>query len=175
MASLSSPNALEKTMQELFDDAEIVLPVGSPRAFGARRFALQGIYLRTFSSQMMLLRPDYSLALTGFVGAEIGDDHTGFGDGGRVREEFMKFDEEAMQGCVEEDTYYRATFVWRLRKNDYVDDPSSAGTVCSEPCFPVKGGCKPYDDNRKIFDKRFLNNMWQELEEARLGMVLVKA
>ena len=47
----------------------------------------RGIHLRTFSSQMMWLRSDYSLALTGFVGAEIADDETNYGEGGRVREE----------------------------------------------------------------------------------------
>ncbi|KAF1923448.1 uncharacterized protein M421DRAFT_425820 [Didymella exigua CBS 183.55] len=135
----------------------------------------RGIYLRTFSSQMVWLRSDYSLALTGFVGAEIAGDETDYGDGGRVREELMEFDEEAIHGCVKEDIYYWATFVWRLMTNDYTDDPPSVGTGCWEPCCPVEGGCKPYDDNREAFDERFLNNVWQELEEARLGKVLVNA
>jgi hypothetical protein len=135
----------------------------------------RGIYLRTFSSQMMWLRSDYSLALTGFLGAEIADDETDYGEGGRVREEIMEFDEEAVHGCVEEDIYYWATFVWRLMTNDYTDAAPSAGPGCWEPCCPVEGGCKPYDDNREDFDERYLNNMWQELEEARLGKVLVNA
>lgn len=134
-----------------------------------------GIYLRTFSSQMMWLRSDYSLALTGFVGAEIAGDDTDYGEGGRVREEVMEFDEDARHGCVEEDIFYWATFVWRLMTNDYTDNPPSAGTDCWEPCCPVEGGCKPYDGNRRDFDERFLNSMWQELEEARLGTVLVNA
>jgi hypothetical protein len=150
------------------------------------RWALQGlsalsalhshrIYLRTFSTQMMWLRSDYSLALTGFVGAEIVGDETDYGEGGSVREELMEFDEEALHGCVQEDIYYWATFVWRLMTNDYTDESPSAKTWCWEPCCPVKGRCKPYDDNREVFGKRFLNNMWQELEEARLGKVLENA
>ena len=135
----------------------------------------RGIHLRTFSSQMMWLRSDYSLALTGFVGAEIADDETDYGEGGRVREELMEYDEEALHGCVEEDIYYWATFVWRLMTNDYTIDSPSVATCCWEPCCPVEGGCKPYDENRDVFDERFMNRMWQELEEARLGKVLVNA
>src|SRR5690349_10547884 len=66
----------------------------------------RGIYLRTFSSQMIWLRSDYSLALTGFVGADITDDETDYGECGRVREELMEFDEGALHGCAEEDIYY---------------------------------------------------------------------
>jgi hypothetical protein len=135
----------------------------------------RGIYLRTFSSQMMWLRSDYSLALTGFVGAEIVDDETDYGEGGIVREELMEFDDEAIHGCVEEDIYYWATFVWRFMTNDHTDDPPSTGTGCWEPCCPIEGGCKSYDDNEEVFGKRFLTKMWQELEEARLGKVLVNA
>lgn len=133
------------------------------------------VYLRTFSCQMMWLRSDYSLALTAFVGADIADDETDYGEGGRVREELMEFDEEAIRGCVEEDICYWATFVWRLMTNHYTDAPPSARTGCWEPCCPANGGCKPYEDNGEVFDKRFLDNMWQELEEARWGKVLVNA
>jgi hypothetical protein len=120
-----------------------------------------GIYLRTLSSQMMWLRSDYSLALTGFVGAEIADDETDYGENGGMCEELMMFNEEALHGCVEEDIFYWATFVWRLMTNDYTDDPPSAagGTYCWEPCCPVEGGCKPFYDNGEVFSERFANNI----------------
>jgi hypothetical protein len=150
------------------------------------RWALQGlsalsflhsnkIYLRTFSSQQIWLRSDFSLALTGFVGADITGDKNDYGEGGSVSDEIMEFDEGALHGCVAEDIFYWATFVWRLMTNDYTDQYPSAETHCWEPCCPAEGGCKPYDENRDVFDKRYLNGMWQELEEARLGSVLVKA
>jgi hypothetical protein len=133
------------------------------------------IYLRTFSSQQIWLRSDFSLALSGFVGADITGDRTDYDEGGYVHHEVMEFDQDALHGCVAEDIFYWATFVWRLMTNDYTDQSPSAKTHCWEPCCPTKGDCKPYDKNRDVFDERYLNGMWQELEEARLGSVLVKA
>jgi hypothetical protein len=135
----------------------------------------KGIYLRTFSPQQIWLRSDFSLALTGFIGADITGDKTDYLEGGLVRDEIMEFDEDALHGCVKEDLYYWATFVWRLMTNDFTDVSPSLKLGCWEPCCPVEGCSKPYDENREEFDERFLGGMWQHLEEARLGSVLIKA
>jgi hypothetical protein len=157
------------------DDAELILPVSSPRSLGTQHFVRpSNLPPDVFpSDDVAALR--LSLALTGFIGAEIAGDGTDYGENGRMQEELMMFDEEALHGCVEEDILYWATFVWRLMTNDYTDDALSAGTDCWEPCCPVEGGCKPFFNNGEVFGERFSNNMWQELEEARLGKVLVKA
>jgi hypothetical protein len=150
------------------------------------RWALQGlsalatlhskdIYLRTFSTEQIWLRSDLSLALTGFVGADILGDTTDYGDGGGVYGEELQFDENALHGSAEEDLFYWATFVWKLMTNDYTAESPSAATRCWEPCCPVEGGCKSYAENREVFDERYTKGMWQELEEARLGKVLVRA
>lgn len=139
----------------------------------------QKIYLRTFNQDMIWLRSDYSLALTGFVGADITGDETEYGEaGGSVFGEDMVFDEDAWDGCVEEDIYYWATFVWRLMTNDYTDEsPSIKTSYCWEPCCPVEGGCVPYSngDLTTWNQDRYVGRMWQELEDARLGRVLVNA
>jgi hypothetical protein len=59
--------------------------------------------------------------------------------------------------------------------NDYTDQSPSARTYCWHPCCPIDGSYKPYDENREILDDRFLHNMFQELEDARLGSVSLKA
>jgi hypothetical protein len=137
-----------------------------------------GIYLRTFLPDQIWLRSDFSLALTGFIGADILGDTTDYGEGGVVYPGVMEFDDFNPHpgcGCIEEDLFYWATFVWKLMTNDYTEESPSAATWCWEPCCPVEGGCKPYDENREVFDERYTEGMWQELEEARLGKVLVKA
>lgn len=150
------------------------------------RWALQGlsalgfvhshsVFLRTFSSQLIWLRSNYSLAITGFVGAEITRDNTDYGEGGLAGDESMTYDETAMHGSVKEDLFFWATFVWRLMTNDYTNQSRSASTHCWEPCCPMDG-CDPSDENHFMtFSDRLNRNMFQELEEARLGSVLLKA
>jgi hypothetical protein len=59
--------------------------------------------------------------------------------------------------------------------NDFTDEAPSRNSGCWEPCCPVEGCKKAYDENREVFDERYLNGMWQRLEDERLGSVLVKA
>lgn len=149
------------------------------------RWALQGlsalgfvhshsVYLRTFSTQQIWLRPDYSLALTGFISADITGDTTDYGEGGLVTDESMPYDEGALHGSVKEDLFYWATFVWRLMTNDYTDQSLSVRTHCWNPVCPV-GGCEAFDDKEEVFFDRLDQGLFQELEETRLGSVLVKA
>lgn len=89
-------------------------------------------------------------------------------------DEIMQFDEDALHGCVKEDLFYWATFVWRCMTNDFSDQSPSGKMDCSEPCCLVEGGRELYDENREVFDERYLDGTWQGLKEARLGSVLVK-
>lgn len=150
------------------------------------RWALQGlaalsfvhshsIYLRTFSAQQIWLRSDYSLAITGFINADITGDKTDYGEGGMVTDESMPYDETALHGSVKEDLFYWATFVWRLMTNDYTEQSLSVSTHCWEPVCPVEGCDPSNNDNEQIFCDRLEQELFQELEEARLGRILVKA
>jgi hypothetical protein len=134
-----------------------------------------GVFLRTFSPQLIWLRSDYSLALTGFVTADITGDTTPYTDGVGGGEQ-MTYGDYSVHGCVKEDLYYWATFVWRLMTNDLTDQSPSVRTQdCWEPCCPMDQSCNSFYGNEEVFNNRLDRNMYQELEEARLGSVLLKA
>lgn len=159
------------------------------------RWALQGlsalkfahsrsVFLRNFSAQMVWVRADYSLALTGFIGADIVGDETDYREGGIVCDEDVELDDSAY-GSVKDDLFRWATFVWRLMTNDFTERSLSvARTGCWGPCCPVEGGCSRFtDDSHQTLNKghrswlrdRENRKLYQELEEARLGSVLLKA
>ncbi|KAH3973099.1 hypothetical protein HBH64_051450 [Parastagonospora nodorum] len=158
------------------------------------RWALQGlsalnfahsrsVFLRAFCAQMVWVRSDYSLALTGFIGADIVGDKTDYREGGSACDEDVELDDSAY-GSVKDDLFRWATFVWRLMTNDFTERSPSAQTYCWGPCCPVEGGCRRFTndghktlnrDHRPWLQDRQKRKMFQELEEARLGSVLLKA
>ncbi|KAH3917753.1 hypothetical protein HBI56_111780 [Parastagonospora nodorum] len=132
---------------------------------------------------MVWVRSDYSLALTGFIGADIVGDKTDYREGGSVCDEDVELDDSAY-GSVKDDLFRWATFVWRLMTNDFTERSPSAQTYCWGPCCPVEGGCRRFTidghktlnrDHRPWLQDRQKQKLYQELEEARLGSVLLKA
>jgi hypothetical protein len=81
------------------------------------RWALQGlsalsflhshsVFMRAFSSQQIWLRSDLSLALAGFVSADITGDTMDCGEGGIISDETMTYDDTAVHGSIKEDIFY---------------------------------------------------------------------
>jgi hypothetical protein len=137
----------------------------------------RSVFLRVFSSQLVWLRLDYSLAITGFISSDVTGDKTDYGEeGGWMSDEWMPYDETAIHGSVKEDLFYWATFVWRLVTNDFTDQSHSDGTQYWEPVVPIEVSI-PFGnpDAINILCDRLDQSLFQELEQARLGSVLLKA
>lgn len=157
----------------------------------------QGIFLRVFSSQMVWVRSDFSLAITGFINAihqseftytsdvhgyhmsEEYDAELPREDDGMVSDEWLTYQDENGSEVpgVKEDLFQWATFVWRLMTTGeqlhphWLWDPNSL-----RPDDPIADYGQNKDTLEAVMRERDANgNMWQELEEERLGRVLVKA
>ncbi|KAI4933234.1 hypothetical protein J4E85_003639 [Alternaria conjuncta] len=178
-----------------------------------------------FSAQLVWIRPDFSLAVGGFISAsaqEIEDElwkdteedtkaarreadfidengrkiestaSCGWSEGEWAADDMIydmvhhedPFDESyytgGVQGSVKADLFYWATFVWRLMTNDFTAvSPSHRGPFRGlwEPAWPMEGGYKIEDSPNisNIIDERERRKLFQELENARLGHVLVGA
>jgi len=139
-------------------------------------FHSRSVFLRIFSSQLVWLRSDYSLALTGFISADVTGDKTDYKEGGWVGDGWMLYDDSAAYGSVKEDLFYWATFVWRLVTNDFTDQSPSDSMQHWEPVVPMEGGVSIENpDTNSILCNRLKQNLFQQLEQARLGSVLLKA
>ncbi|KAF2111821.1 hypothetical protein BDV96DRAFT_498756 [Lophiotrema nucula] len=135
------------------------------------------INIKFFSSKTVWLRSDYSLAITGFISAVIDHQEDDYGeDGGWAGNEAIMFDDsvESIRGSVKEDLFYWATFVWRLLTNDHTSSAHWKHGEMWEPVLPLEGGPPKTDpDVYKILAERHQASLFQELEEERLGPLLV--
>ncbi|KAJ4371055.1 hypothetical protein N0V86_008750 [Didymella sp. IMI 355093] len=162
-------------------------------------FHQHGIFLRVFSSQMVWLRSDFSLAITGFINAVTNDDYPYTNsseehlrdqtsreyydelpceDDGMVTDEWIRYDEDGKEiPGIKEDLFQWATFVWRLMTNG----EQSCGYESWEPNSPRPGdSVADYGQNADTRKAAMLQRAadgleWQQLEEEQLGKVLVKA
>jgi hypothetical protein len=162
-------------------------------------FHHRGIFLRVFTSQMVWLRSDFSLAITGFINAVTTNDypytrstiyhrrnHTSRAydeevpreDDGMTTDEGFRYEENGEEiPSVKEDLFDWATFVWRLMtsgeetNSSWPDDPNSPRSD-----DPVADYGQNQDTLKAALCQRATDGLeWQQLEEARLGNVLVKA
>lgn len=162
-------------------------------------FHNRGIFLRVFTSQMVWLRSDFSLAIAGFINAVTTDDYPYTKstiahrrnetsrayyeelpreDDGMVTDESLRYEEngEEVPG-VKEDLFEWATFVWRLMLSD--EDTGLVwpnNSTCPRSDIPIAD----YGQNRDTLEaalwQRAADDLeWQQLEGARLGRVLAKA
>ncbi|KAI4665300.1 uncharacterized protein J4E78_002760 [Alternaria triticimaculans] len=196
------------------------------QALSAFRFIhARSMCIGFFSSQLVWIRPDFSLAVGGFISAsaqEIEDElwkdteedtkaarreanfidengreiestaSCGWDEGEWAADDMIydmvhyedPFDESyytgGVQGSVKADLFYWATFVWRLMTNDFTAvSPSRRGPFRGlwEPAWPMEGGYKIEDSPNisNIIDERERRKLFQQLERARLGHVLVGA
>jgi hypothetical protein len=108
--------------------------------------------------------------------SDVTGDKTNYGEeGGCMSHEWVPYDDTAIHGSVKEDLFYWATFIWRLVTNDFTDQSHSDGTQYWEPVVPVEVGI-PFGnpDAIDILSDRLDQSLFQKLEEARLGSVLLK-
>tara|TARA_R110002003_G_scaffold722_7_gene21371 strand:- start:17458 stop:17805 length:348 start_codon:yes stop_codon:yes gene_type:complete len=63
------------------------------------------VFMRAFSSQQIWLRPDLSLALPGFVSADITGDTMDYGEGGMISDETMTYDDTAVHGSIKKTSF----------------------------------------------------------------------
>ncbi|XPS77573.1 hypothetical protein M3J07_009601 [Ascochyta lentis] len=151
------------------------------------------IFLCVFSSQMVWLRPDFSIALTGFINAvtapvdvdslvfsrrslaytaefPLEDAHYA----GDERIHYIEDGEEVLG--IKSDLFQLATFVWRLmtgseqEKFGWPWEPSSPKWDDTTADYGQN-----YDTLDYAIDQRANEGLWQELEEERLGQVLIRA
>ena len=153
------------------------------------------IYLRVFSSQMVWLRSDFSLAITGFINAvtqskfphkdlphdqpsQEYQDELPLEDDGMVTDEWIC---EAGDGIeipgVQEDLFQWAIFVWRLMTPCEPTDPYWPWEPSSpRPDDPIADYGQNKDTLQALMsEKHGDSDIWQELEDERLGKVLIKA
>ncbi|KAF2742024.1 hypothetical protein M011DRAFT_472602 [Sporormia fimetaria CBS 119925] len=152
-----------------------------------RFFHAHGIYVKVFTARNVWLRSDYSLAIVGIISAVVeGDPITQeeFGEGGWVGDEWIEYDLDIADnpyntrttGSIKEDLFNWATFVWRLMTNEHSDKAHWKRKELWEPVSPLKGGILTYTpDAYQILTARLQRNLYQRLDERRLGDVLVKA
>ena len=146
---------------------------------------------------MVWVRSDFSLAITGFINAihrsefMYTSDVRGYRtseeynaelpreDDGMVSDEWLTYEDENGSEVpgVKEDLFQWATFVWRLMTigeqlhPHWLWHPNSL-----RPDDPVADYGQNKDTLEAAMRERDAKgNMWQELEEERLGRVLVKA
>lgn len=162
-------------------------------------FHHHGTFLRVFSSQMVWLRSDFSLAITGFINAVTKTEFPHIEspeiylrdqpsreyyhelpreDDGMVRDEYTFYEEDGKAiPSAKEDLFQWATFVWRLMTTG--EETNSAWP--SEPNSPRPDDpVADYGQNADTLQAAMLQRAadgveWQELEAERLGQVLVKA
>lgn len=167
----------------------IVLPLTKPLARNNKmvlslyyRWALQTlsalaffhsrkIHLQTFSESSVWLRPDLSVAMTGFINAVIeGEELEDYGeDGGCVSDELFLYDPNAGPS-VQEDLWYWATFVWRLMTNGH-----EVKGMSWDPSCPIDGDEDAAPEIEGSLQESRNETVYQELEEERLGPVFIKA
>ena len=164
----------------------------------------QSIYIRNFSSRLVWIRRDYSLAITGFISAvklvpksedqEAEREERGWSRSYRYQQvEGLQDDVEhcyhpgerlsyntrqhmAAEPSVEADLFHWATFVWRLMTNQFtIESPVLRGERM-EPSAPADQAIL-WDsaEGLQLIKKRHGQKLYQELEEVRLGTVLTKA
>jgi hypothetical protein len=162
-------------------------------------FHQHGIFLRVFSSQMVWLRSDFSLAITGFINAVTNNDYpyTDSGeeylrnqsskeyydelpceDDGMITDEWIRYEENGKEiPGVKEDLFQWATFVWRLMTNgEQTHDYDSGDPNSPRSGDPVADYGQNADTLKAAMLQRAADGLeWQQLEEERLGKVLVKA
>jgi serine/threonine protein kinase len=143
------------------------------------------VYLRDFSCDSIWIREDFSAAITGFIqatfpGAELmgGEDFPRPGGGGIDFSDFeAEYDQEGFQiyGTPRSDICDWATAIWELMTNDHTASPPQRPGGIYSIVWPEdpKGWPEEWDykeDERRVREKKFC-----QLEEARLGPILVKA
>lgn len=134
------------------------------------------ICLRSFSSELVWLRSDLSLAITGFVSSVIDGADEDYGeDAGWAGSEWVTYHGEEEGGSIKEDLFHWATFVWRLMTNCHsAEAPWKRGEVW-EPVCPVEGGLLNTTPHLyQILGERCQKKLFQDLEDERLGSILVK-
>ncbi|KAI4695875.1 uncharacterized protein J4E88_000045 [Alternaria novae-zelandiae] len=168
------------------------------QALSAFRFMhARSMVIGFFSSQLVWIRPDFSLAVGGFISATATE----------IEDEFWKDAAECSKAIRQESglpepcdpdnmasdynwsdgltvhphfSFYWATFVWRLMTNDFTAiSPSRRGPRGGlwEPTYPMEGGHTIEDapDLSEIMRERERRKIFQQLERARLGHVLFGA
>ncbi|ORY10242.1 hypothetical protein BCR34DRAFT_602223 [Clohesyomyces aquaticus] len=133
--------------------------------------------MRSFSSRNVWLRSDFSLAVTGFISAVLDHQMPDYGeDGGWAGDQLIMYMEEDSNGSVKEDLFYWASFVWGLLTNVHTSSsPWTRGEIW-EPVSPVEGGLLNLNPNMyAILADRHQQGLFQDLEDARMGSVLLRA
>lgn len=162
-------------------------------------FHRRGIFLRVFTSQMVWLRSDLSLAITCFINAVTTDeypyanstidyrrnqtseayyDELPCEDDGMITDEAFRYQAngEEIPG-VKEDLFELATFLWRLMTSgEETDSGWSDDPISPRSDDPVADYGQNQDTLKAALCQRAADGLeWQQLEEARLGKVIVKA
>ncbi len=140
------------------------------------------VFMRAFNAESIWVRSDFSLALTGFVGGVLGsEDHHTIEMGTMAEPEVVDSKHAPMDRTgqpipsVQEDLFYWATFVWRLVTNCYTpEDPRARGEQW-EPVTPSEGGVMLGGVADQMLGERYCADAFQELEDERIGKVLVRA
>ncbi|KAE8342182.1 hypothetical protein BDV24DRAFT_162733 [Aspergillus arachidicola] len=135
------------------------------------------VYLMDFSSSMVWLRDDLSIALSGFVNATIPTDEYPYSPDGTRYETEIYYPTNPDSGHPELspkiDLSDWATFIWRLMRND---TSCHGAKWCEMPTDPLDPTEIPGEVSGWEYHKqRLKEGKLQLLEEERLGPMLVKA
>jgi hypothetical protein len=133
-----------------------------------------GVLIRVFSSPLVWVRSDFSLAITGFLSAEIEGDEEFYDEDGCGGNESYTYDDNAVAGCAKEDIFCWAMFIWRIMTNEHSSQSHWGRGELWEPFSPLDEG-PTGDDRYEVVSERAGADMWQELEEERLGSVILRA
>ncbi|KAL3444546.1 hypothetical protein BJX65DRAFT_310736 [Aspergillus insuetus] len=145
----------------------------------------QSVYLRDFSHESIWIRADFSAAIASFIqatfpGAEpMGGEDFPRGNGGGIEfcEAEPEYDEEGFQayGTPRSDICDWANVVWELMTNRHSVAPPQLPRGHDSAVWPEDPQTWPAKWDYKDEEKRIKEKKFCQLEEARLGPVLVKA
>lgn len=128
------------------------------------------IFLQEFSDTLVWLRSDLSIAVTGFISANIDGKLEDYGEeGGWAGDEFFYYT-MGKESSVQRDLWYWAMFVWRLMTTG----PKIEGESWDPTC-PEDGGVDASPEMEHALRENSGKGLYQELEDERLGPVFIKA